>query len=175
MKKILLLFVSWLTSLTILQAQNAYTATYVNLGRQSGVIYQPVQKTQKAGIGIIVMHSHQDYLNFIANTELAKRGYTVLATLPDQTELMENKLLNIKNAVEYLRNRKDINQVLLLGHSGGATVMTAYEYLAENGRKGLEGKLYQDYSPRIDNLPQADGILLFDANSRRFSGNPLRK
>ncbi len=164
MKKILLLIVTWLTSLTILLAQNAYTATYVNLGRQSGVIYQPVQKTPKAGIGIIVMHSHQDYLNFIANTELAKRGYTVLATLPDQTELMENKLLNIKNAVDYMRNRKDINQVLLLGHSGGATVTTAYEYLAENGRKGLEGKLYQDYSSRIDNLPQADGILLFDAN-----------
>lgn len=66
MKKILLLIVTWLTSLTILLAQNAYTATYVNLERQSGVIYQPVQKTPKARIGIIVMHSHQDYLNFIA-------------------------------------------------------------------------------------------------------------
>ena len=110
------------------------------------------------------MHSHQDYLNFIANAELARRGYTVLATLPDQTELMENKLINIKNAVDYLRKREDINQVLLLGHSGGATVMTAYEYLAENGRNGLNGKLYQDYSSCIDNLPKVDGILLFDAN-----------
>lgn len=164
MKKILLLFITWLTGLTVLQAQNEYVTTYVDLGRQSGVIYQPIQKNSKAGIGIIVMHSHQDYLNFIANAELARRGYTVLATLPDQTELMENKLMNIKNAVDYLRKRKDINQVLLLGHSGGATVMTAYEYLAENGRNGLNGKLYQDYSSRIDNLPKADGILLFDAN-----------
>lgn len=164
MKKIPLLLVSCLSGLTALQAQNDYTAAYVDLGRQSGVLYQPVRETPKAGIGIIVMHSHQDYLNFIANAELAKRGYTVLATLPDQTELLENKLLNIKNAVDYLRSREDINRVLLLGHSGGATVMTAYEYLAENGRKGLEGKLFRDYSSRIDNLPEADGILLFDAN-----------
>lgn len=164
MKKILLFFIICLTEMITLQAQNEYTATYVDLGRQSGVLYQPVQKTPKAGISIIVMHSHQDYLNFIANAELAKRGYTVLATIPDQTEVMENKLMNIKSAVEYLRKRENINQVLLLGHSGGATVMTAYEYLAENGRKGLENKLYQDYSSRIDHLPYADGILLFDAN-----------
>lgn len=164
MKKILSLLTAWLACLTTLQAQNNYTTTYVDLERQSGVLYQPVQKTKKAQVGIVVMHSHQDYLNFIANVELAKRGYTVLATLPEQTELLENKLLNIKKCVDFLRKREDINQILLLGHSGGATVMTAYEYLAENGRKGLEGKLYQDYSSRIDNLPKADGILLFDAN-----------
>lgn len=44
MKKILLLFITWLTGLTVLQAQNEYVTTYVDLGRQSGVIYQPIQK-----------------------------------------------------------------------------------------------------------------------------------
>lgn len=51
------------------------------------------------------MHSHQYYLNFTANAELARRDYTVLATFPDQTELM-----NIKNAVDYLQKRENITQ-----------------------------------------------------------------
>lgn len=141
-----------------------YSAQHVSLGHQSAALYRPTSPTESAKVGLVVMHSHQDYMNFIANPELAERGYTVLATPAPGGDNLESKVLAVKYCVEYLRNRGDIEKVVLLGHSGGATIMTAYEYIAENGRKGLEGKLYQDYSSAIDNLPKADGVILLDAN-----------
>lgn len=141
-----------------------YTAQYVDLGHQSAALYQPSSASENSKIGVIVMHSHQDYMNFIANSELASRGYTVLGSSVPSEDNLEPKMLAVKKCVEYLRDREDITTVVLLGHSGGATLMTAYQYLAENGRKGLEGKIYQDYSPAIDNLPKADSIMLLDAN-----------
>lgn len=33
-----------------------YSARYVSLGRQSAVVYQPIVKSAKTGIGIVVMH-----------------------------------------------------------------------------------------------------------------------
>lgn len=156
-----------LTALLMLSCtteKDGYTASYVNLGFQSAVIYQPNQKTSKAGTAIVVMHSHGDYLGFIANSELALRGYTVLATQPSSTDIIENKVMNVKACVEYLRQREDINRIILLGHSGGATVMTAYARLAEQGKDALDGILYQAYSDRINDLPKIDGLLLLDAN-----------
>lgn len=147
-----------------LQAADGYKTTFVDLGHQSAVLYQPVLKVEKSSIGIVVMHSDDDYLGFCANSELSKRGYTVLATLPAKGKNMEPKLLNIKAAVDYLRQDPNIRKVVLLGHSGGATVMTAYQLLAEQGLKALSGKIYTDYSTKVANLPKADGMLLLDAN-----------
>ena len=150
MKKIFIISIISLLFEISLFGQNDFTSTYVDLGHQSAALYQPVNKTEKARTAVIVMHSHQDYMNFIANRELAKRGYTVLATIPGSEDTLESKILKIKACVDYLNSRDDINNIVLLGHSGGATVMTAYQYLAENGRDGLEGKLYQDYSSKIE-------------------------
>lgn len=141
-----------------------YRTSYVDLGWQSAVLYEPVLKTVNSRIAVVVMHSHQDYMSFIANSELASRGFTVLATIPGGSDMIESKVLSVKSCVEYLRGSGDIDKVILLGHSGGATVMTAYACLAEQGRTALEGKIYQDYSSRIDNLPRVDGLLLLDAN-----------
>lgn len=165
MKKIVLSLILFITSAMCSKASNTnFTTCYIDIGHQPAVIYQPADRSEKANIAIVVMHSHEDYLNFTANTELVKRGYTVIATLPGSVDIMENKLLKIKACIDYLHDRGDIRKIILLGHSGGATTMTAYQYLAENGREGLEGKLYQDYSDNIDHLPKADGILLLDAN-----------
>ena len=140
------------------------TANYVSIGFLSAVVYEPPQTVQKSDIGIVVMHSHGDYMGFIANSQLAQRGFTVIATAPNSSDFIESKVLSVKNLVGYLRSRKDINKVVLLGHSGGATVMTAYALLAEQGRAALEGKIYQDYSDKILELPKIDGLLLLDAN-----------
>jgi hypothetical protein len=144
-------------------AQN-YKTQYVSIGRQSAVLYQPVQQSEKSSIGIVVMHSNEDYLGFIANSELSKRGYTVLATLPAYGYLMDAKLLNVKACVDYLRSMPGIKKVLLLGHSGGATVMTAYQLIAENGIGVLNDKLFNDYPQDLGSLTKADGVLLLDAN-----------
>lgn len=146
------------------QTSNGYTTHYVKLDRKTSLLYKPTTVSEKNAIGVVVMHSNDDYLGFPANSELSKRGYTVLATVPAEGDIMDEKLLNIKRAVEYLRNLPGIKKVLLLGHSGGATVMTAYQMLAEQGADVLKSKVFSDYNADLSNLPKADGMLLLDAN-----------
>ena len=145
-------------------AENGYQTQYVQLQRQSAVLYQPTTTSAKSSIAIVVMHSNDNYLGFIANAELAKRGYTVIATIPTAGDDIGPKMLNIKACVEYLRAKDGIKKVLLLGHSGGATTMTAYQLLAEKGTAVLKDKLYTDYKEDLSTLPKADGMLLLDAN-----------
>lgn len=166
MKKIQSLIIAILALFVanIAQAATGYQTSYVSLGRQSAVIYRPVKSSAKTAIAVVVMHSDDNYLDFPANAELAKRGYTVIATLPTPGGDMGPKLMNIKACVDYLRKQPGIKKVLLLGHSGGATVMTAYELLAENGLSALKGKLFTDYKQDLSHLPKADGMLLLDAN-----------
>ena len=166
MKKILLFMMGLIMNMAPAMAEEGavYSAEYVNIGHQSAVVYRPTAKTSKAGIGIVVMHSDEDYMGFLLNPELAKRGYTVIATAPKAGKLISEKLLNIKACVEYLRKMPDIKKVILLGHSGGATVMTAYQLIAEQGKAAFEGKLYNDWSEKLANLPKADGVMLLDAN-----------
>ncbi len=163
-RSFLLLVVCWCAGLLSVFATGNYSTTYVSLNRQDALLYAPDTLSAKSGVAVVVMHSDENYMGFVANAELARRGYTVLATAPSSGQIMEEKLRNVAACVEYLRRRSDIRKIVLLGHSGGATVMTAYQLLAEQGRKALEGKIYTDYSSLIDHLPPADGLLLMDAN-----------
>ena len=165
MKKILLFVMGLMMNMVPAMAEDTvYSAEYVRLNQQSAVVYQPTTKTTKTCIGVVVMHSDEDYMGFLPNPELAKRGYTVIATAPKQGKLISEKLLNIKACVAYLRQQPGIKKVILLGHSGGATVMTAYQLVAEKGKAAFDGKLYNDWSEKLANLPKADGVMLLDAN-----------
>lgn len=165
MRKIMLFILGLMLNMVPALAEGeGYSARYVSLGHQSAVVYQPTLKSAKAGIGIVVMHSDEDYMGFIPNPELSKRGYTVIATVPTQGKVISEKLLNIKACVEYLRKDPNIRKVILLGHSGGATVMTAYQLVAEKGKAAFEEKLYNDWNEKLAGLPMADGVMLLDAN-----------
>ena len=128
-----------------------------------GMLFTPSVKTAKASIGIVAMHSDQNYMDFIANGELASRGYTVLALDAPADQIQSHKWLAEKAGVEYLRSLEGIRKVVLLGHSGGATTTSAYQLVAENGREVLAYKLYNDYPENLS-LPAADGVMFLDAN-----------
>ncbi|MBF9003207.1 alpha/beta hydrolase [Vibrio sp. CAIM 722] len=141
--------------------------TYIPISRNvPGVFYQPKTISAKAQVAVLVMHSDENYLNFPACTELSKRGYSVLcANVAKSQSSMEQKMLNVKSAIEYLQNRSDIKKILLLGHSGGATLMTAYQTIAENGVKSVQGTDKMIHiSDAVNNMPAADGVILLDAN-----------
>ena len=79
MRKIMLFILGIILNMVPALAEGeGYSARYVSLGHQSAVVYQPTLKSVKAGIGIVVMHSDEDYMGFIPNPELSKRGYTVI-------------------------------------------------------------------------------------------------
>ena len=52
---------------------------------------------------------------------------------------LDRILTDARSAVAYLRQYAGIQKVILFGHSGGATLMTAYQLIAENGVKACQG------------------------------------
>lgn len=132
----------------------------------NSVLYEPVTPGEKSSIGILVMHSNENYLTFSAGSELAKRGYRVLcANVSDQNSIQDDKMLDAKVAFDYLSGIEGVEKVVLLGHSGGATLMTSYQAVAENGVAIFQGdeKIIKASDELVD-LTAADGIMLLDSN-----------
>lgn len=87
-----------------------------------GGLYRPINTSSpKAGIAVFVMHAEQDYINFVACSELQSRGYTVLCAnneaskWGDMTDLdFEPMILNIGAGVSFLRGLSYVDKVVLL-------------------------------------------------------------
>ncbi|MCD7919426.1 MAG: alpha/beta hydrolase [Clostridiales bacterium] len=140
------------------------TKTYASLRPpMQTMLYTPDVPT--SGTGILILHSDSDYLSFLPAEELAKRGYFVLcANIAKRVKPLDEKMLDVKRAYTYFREVAPIGKILILGHSGGATLMSAYQSVAENGCAVFQGeeKIYK--MPEIEALPPADGVLLLDSN-----------
>lgn len=141
--------------------------TYVRLtnrmDHQRGILYEPVELCEKSEIAIIHVHSDSDYSVFPIAAEMAKRGYRSFGGKVTGKTLDE-KMLDIKRIVEFLRAIPGVKKVILMGHSGGATVMTAYQNAAENGVQTLKGENMLYRCTLNEELPPADGMMLLDAN-----------
>ena len=138
--------------------------TPVTAGRATGFLYEPITPGPKSHIGIFVMHSGSDYSNFVTCYEMSKRGYTVLCTKNTGGGL-NNIILDAKSSMAYLKKVPGVDKVLIWGHSGGATLMTAYEMIAENGVAGCQGPEKLSKCPNnLAGLAAADGLILADAN-----------
>lgn len=140
--------------------------TYLQLPhRQGAVLYQPVTAGEKSRVGIMLMHCDADYYGFLPAPELAKRGYTVLTSNVTRSRgPFERKLEDLGRAAAYLKSLPGIEKIVLLGHSGGATLMSAYQAVAEKGvqvfrREGMIVKM-QD----VGMLTRADAVMLLDSN-----------
>ena len=77
--------------------------------------------------------------------------------------------LDLKAAVNYLKNTLGMKYVILLGHSGGGPTTTNYQAIAVNGPSWCQGanKLSQCASSgtnSVAGLTPADGIVLLDAH-----------
>lgn len=140
--------------------------TYIPLGReQGGILYEPVSPEQRRETGILLMHSDDTYYGFVPAPELAKRGFTVLASRVEKScETLDRKLLDAARAMTYLKNLDSVEKVVLLGHSGGATLMSAYQNVAENGVKTFQDEEKIIKLSDIGELPAADAIMLLDSN-----------
>lgn len=147
----------------------AIKTSFVNVAKRSpGVLYEPVQENEKQRIAVLVMHSDEDYLLWPTGPELAKRGYTVLnANVMNKEGIIFSqieKTQSVKAAVEYLRSLPKVEKVVLMGHSGGGTLMSAYQAVAENGPQVFQGPEKIFPYPSNEELPPADGVMLLDSN-----------
>jgi hypothetical protein len=147
--------------------------TFVHLANGApGVLYEPVNPGPKAQIAVFVMHSANDFLTHSACTELSKRGYRVLCANDsnDKNQLfndgiLDTVLLQAKAGVNYLRKYPGVKKIVLWGHSGGGTVMAAYQNIAENGVNICQDDHKVFKCPdTLAGLPPADGVIMGDAN-----------
>jgi pimeloyl-ACP methyl ester carboxylesterase len=148
-------------------------ATFVPLGNGNpGVLYEPVNPGPKAQVAVLAEHSALDYLTHSSCTELSKRGYRVFCVNNSNDKsrafnggALDRVMLETKRAVEYLRKYPGVRKIVLWGHSGGATVMTAYQDTAQNGVAACQEavKIYK-CPDTLAGLPPADGIILGDPN-----------
>ena len=147
--------------------------TFVRLGPGvPGVLYEPAIPGPKSAIAVFAMHAEADYLQFSACTELSKRGYRVLCANNstrksgiDSDLSIDSILLDAKLAVTWLRHYPGVRKVVLLGHSGGGTLMAAYQNIAENGPEVCQGPAeIIKCSDSLAGLPPADGLMLLDSN-----------
>jgi hypothetical protein len=129
------------------------------------VLYEPVEPDEKSQIAVLVMHSDGDFLSHSAGSGLAKRGYRVLcANTSNRDNPLDEKLLDVNVAVEYLRQIPGVRKVITLGHSGGATLMSAYQNAAENGVQAFQGPEKLIKCSDLGELFPADGVMLLDSN-----------
>lgn len=142
----------------------AVSANYIRMGREmNGVLYVP--KTGRKKADVVVIHSDADYLNSPCGEQLAKRGFlTLCANVEHPGAPLEARLTDVKRAMETVRVQQGIEYVILLGHSGGATLMTCYQAVAENGAAIFqdEGRIVK--MGAVEALPSADGLMLIDSN-----------
>jgi pimeloyl-ACP methyl ester carboxylesterase len=147
--------------------------SFVHLGNGvPGAYYEPAPPDPKAGTAIFIMHSSADYLSFSGCTELSKRGYRVLCANNSTGKsgvsndgALDQVLLEIKAGVAWLRQQPGVRHIVLLGHSGGGTIMSAYQYIAESGVKACQtpDKIWKCPDTLVG-LPAADGLMLVDSN-----------
>ncbi len=147
----------------------AVNETFVRVGRRSpGVLYEPAGLEERKLTTVLVMHSDEDYLSFPTGPELARRGFRVLCANVMVKEGLFfsqiDKMQAVKAAVEFLRARENVGKIILMGHSGGATLMTCYQAVAEKGASIFQGEEMIYPYPSDDVLPPADGVMLLDAN-----------
>ena len=147
-----------------------YQTSFINLDernqgmpdRPAGVLYTP---QQGSGTAILLIHSDADYSGFVPAQALAERGFTVLAArVRDPRETLDQKIKEVAGAVSFLREKQGIRKVVLLGHSGGATLMSAYQAVAENGERIFQDDHKIIRISEMEALPPADAMMLLDSN-----------
>lgn len=143
--------------------------TYVRIGDgmqyMHCLLYEPVAPVEESSVGVIIIHSDDDYSMFPIGAELAKRGFrTLCGQVTRSGNTLDSKILDVGNAVRFMKNYGGIRKVVLMGHSGGATLMSAYQSIAENG-----AGIYQTEQNIIrctveEKLIPADAVMLLDSN-----------
>lgn len=139
-------------------------AFYTRIGREmDGVLYTP--KTGIKDTAVVVIHSDANYLNFTAGPNLARRGFlTLCANVERPNDPLEKRLPNVAMAIEALKTRPGISRVVLFGHSGGATLMSCYQAVAENGAAVFQNDHKIVKMGEVGPLPAADAVMLIDSN-----------
>lgn len=141
-------------------------AVYTRIGMWiNAILYAPENDADCKKVALLAMHCDSDYLNFPAGEALARNGYrTLCANVSHAEDSLDKKLLDVKACIEHLKTLPDVEHVVILGHSGGATLMSCYQAVAENGAACFQDDKKIVPISDVGELPRADAVFLLDSN-----------
>ncbi|MCZ6619501.1 MAG: alpha/beta hydrolase [Gammaproteobacteria bacterium] len=95
-----------------------------------GLYYEPASKNARTAL--IATHYNVDFSEHYMGPYLAARGYGFLGWNTrfrgnEAFFLLEHALVDIGEGVRWLRERKHVEQIVILGNSGGGSLMGAYQ------------------------------------------------
>jgi hypothetical protein len=145
--------------------QVAYTMDPEQIGPPQSVVaslFQPTSHTSNESIALVVVHQIPVSAE-LPCPQLAQRGFTVVCT--DETGTTWDQLARgIGYGVSYARSLPGVHHVVLLGWSGGGSMVAYYQNVAENGVAVCQAPERLDpCSNFLKGLPRADGVVFLDA------------
>jgi hypothetical protein len=149
-------------------AQNAplaYTMQPEQIGPAQLVMaarYQPTSPTPNESTALVVAHQIPVSAE-LPCLQLAQRGFTVVCTQETGTT-WDQLAQGIGYGVSYARSLPGIQHVVLLGWSGGGSMVAYYQNVAENGVASCQAPQRLDACGNaLKGLPRADGVVFLDA------------
>ncbi|MCH8815057.1 MAG: alpha/beta hydrolase [Chloroflexi bacterium] len=133
-----------------------------------GLYYSPAGKRPKTAF--IATHYNIDFSEHYLGPLMAERGFGFLGWNTrfrgaEAWFMLEHALIDIASGIEWLRQEAGVESVVLLGNSGGASLMAAYQSQATepNIRPVAGGTL----PPAVAELPPADFYISIQAHPGR--------
>lgn len=145
--------------------QVAYTMQSEQIGPPESVIatlYEPTNLTPNKVTALVVVHQIPVAAE-VPCPEMAERGFTVVCTQETGTT-WDELARGVGYGVSYARSLPGIRHVVLLGWSGGGSMVAYYQNVAENGLTVCQAPERLDPCSRsLAGLPPADGVVFLDA------------
>ena len=163
-----------------LPSSNSVVREFVSLesstGRRNPVGFAPCQglyhrpEHESPKIAFIATHYNVDFSEHYLGSYLAKLGYGFLGWNTrfrgnEPWFILEHALVDIAAGMQWLREKADVETIVILGNSGGGSLMGAYQSQATSPNvTPLEGMLLP---AGFDKLPAADFYVSLNAHMGR--------
>ncbi|MBN9577510.1 MAG: alpha/beta hydrolase [Alphaproteobacteria bacterium] len=133
-----------------------------------GLYWTP--KGKKPRVALIATHYNVDFMEHYLAPYMAQRGYGFLGWntrfrgAEDQF-LLEHALIDIGVGMKWLREKAGVEKVVILGNSGGGSLMAAYQGEAQS--LALAGTMKGPVKEALEGLPKADLYISLNAHLGR--------
>lgn len=136
-------------------------------GTHRGTLYWDPSKRPKTVV--VAMHPRNDTQRHFTLQPAAQRGfagYGMAGRWTGEDGIHEELLLDIARAVRYLKRDRGFTHVVLVGHSGGGSLMAFYQSQAETAPPGRYSSTPADDPPNLNpyEMLSADGIAILNAS-----------
>lgn len=125
---------------------------------------------ENLSIAFIASHYNVDFKEHYLGPLMAERGFGFLGwntryTGAEPWFILENALIDIGAGIRWLKDVKKVDRVVLLGNSGGGSLMAAYQ--SQAAKMDLEPVADMTLPDGLDELPEADLYISLNAHGGR--------